>query len=388
MRVFNTYFKVLKKNLGAAITYTIIFLAIAVMMASNSTNTTDFTDTKLDVAVIDNDNTTFSKNLTSYIGKKNNLVQIKNNKDTILDSIYYETVSYVLIIKKGAQDKISASNADGIFENYKMPNSYDGEFFENTLNQYCNTVSAYMAGGSDISDAMTKAQSAINQKVSVKMQKTDTSGSADYPKNFASYFNFLPYIFISIYVMSICPVMAIFANKDLRDRTDVSGMSPAKQTAQLFLASSLFSFGVWLLFMVAALVLGHGLFNTRVILAIVNSFVFAVVAAAIAFLVASFSPKRNIVSMIANVVGLGMSFMCGVFVPQEYLGSGVLSAARCLPAYWYVKANNLLCGRAGEVYSVSKYWTYIGIELAFAAVLFIAIIIVRSMPSRKVRAKS
>jgi len=40
------------------------------------------------------------------------------------------------------------------------------------------------------------------------------------------------------------------------------------------------------------------------------------------------------------VITLAASFLSGVFVPQEFLGAGLLRFAQFLPTYWYVRANN------------------------------------------------
>ncbi len=59
-----------------------------------------------------------------------------------------------------------------------------------------------------------------------------------------------------------------------------------------------------------------------------------------------------------------------MFVPQEYLGEGVITAAHFLPAYWFIKANNMLAGSGGEVFKSSEYLLCIGIQVLFAAALF------------------
>ena len=57
-------------------------------------------------------------------------------------------------------------------------------------------------------------------------------------------------------------------------------------------------------------------------------------------------------------------------MPQDLLGSGVLSAARFLPTYWYVKANNNIFGICGEVSDQNKLFGCFGIQLLFAAAFF------------------
>lgn len=80
--------------------------------------------------------------------------------------------------------------------------------------------------------------------------------------------------------------------------------------------------------------------------------------------------------MIANTIGLGMSFLCGVFVPQKFLGEAVINVAHFLPAYWFIRANNMLAGISDELFSSSKYFSYLGIELLFAVAIFSVVLLV------------
>lgn len=72
--------------------------------------------------------------------------------------------------------------------------------------------------------------------------------------------------------------------------------------------------------------------------------------------------------MISNVIALGMSFLCGVFVPLEYLGEGLIKAAHFLPAYWYITSANFI-----DTYvpgsSLNELWVGLGIQLLFGAAL-------------------
>ena len=65
-----------------------------------------------------------------------------------------------------------------------------------------------------------------------------------------------------------------------------------------------------------------------------------------------------------------MSFLCGSFVPQSILPDSVLSAARFLPAYWYIRANNMLAGFGSEVFDNNFYWQCVGIQMLFAVAVF------------------
>ena len=52
--------------------------------------------------------------------------------------------------------------------------------------------------------------------------------------------------------------------------------------------------------------------------------------------------NKNAVNGIVNVVALGSSFLCGAFVPVEWLPNSVLTVAHILPSYWYIQTNERL----------------------------------------------
>lgn len=383
MQVFKTFLKIAKKKLPSAFIYIGIFLGISLIMAMNSNSNTEFKETKLDVCIIDEDNSDASKALTDYIKETNNIVELKNDKDVILDAIYYERVDYVLTIKDGYENKLSKGETENLFTNYKIPNSYTATFFDNEIDEYVATASAYVTGGSELSAALESTDKALSQEVSVTKEtfkSADTNN--EYQESFSLFFQYLPYIFLSVLITALCPVLLIMNEKEIRNRTNCSSVTSTSHTLQIFLGSSLFVFGTWIVFMITAFFFNKCKLNSTVMLAVLNSFIFMLVAAGIALLIAAFSPNRKAVDMIANVVGLGMSFLCGIFVPQYMLGDGVLKAARFLPAYWYVKVNNMLAGRSGEIYSLGKYLKYVGIEAAFAVALFALVMLVSKLKRR------
>jgi len=100
---------------------------------------------------------------------------------------------------------------------------------------------------------------------------------------------------------------------------------------------------IWLFTSICALFLhGKELFSANGALWFLNLFIFSIVCLSISFLIGSLLKRKNSLSAVANTVGLGTSFLCGAFVPQNMLGEGVLSVARFIPTYWFVRGNNLI----------------------------------------------
>ena len=98
-----------------------------------------------------------------------------------------------------------------------------------------------------------------------------------------------------------------------------------------------------------------------------NSLLMMAVALSLSYLVGMFMKNSNMLSGVANVISLGMCFLCGVFVPMSVMDQKVLKVSRFLPVYWYEQVNELL----GEYtvlpdHVVSKIYMYMGIEALFA----------------------
>ena len=54
------------------------------------------------------------------------------------------------------------------------------------------------------------------------------------------------------------------------------------------------------------------------------------------------SKNKEAINGIVNVVALGSSFLCGAFVPAEWLPDAVLKIAHVLPTYYYINSNDRL----------------------------------------------
>ena len=104
---------------------------------------------------------------------------------------------------------------------------------------------------------------------------------------------------------------------------------------------------------------------------ILNMLVYACVALSLAFLVSKLTQSEQILSMCANVISLGMAFLCGIFVPREFLSDTVMAIAHFLPAYWYANATDAIDNFASGS-SVSGIFVSMGVQMLFA-VLFILV---------------
>lgn len=376
MQVFKAFAKIAGKKKMSALLYIVIFIVISILMANQSAKDNNFKETKLNICIIDMDNTSASQKLVDYINSNHKIQNIATDKDSILDSLYYQSVDYVLTINKGYSDKISAGEVDNLFSNYKVSGTYSTELFESQLDQYITNLSCYIAGGFSIDDAISKTAQINDYEIKVTTENFSDSGSFN-SEHIYYYFQYLPYIFIAILISCLCPALLTINQKEIRSRTNCSPVSTTKQTFQITLGAVIYAVIIWLVFMIAALIIcGKMLLCREGLLAILNSLVFMLVVLSITLLISTLAPNPKTTDMIANTLGLGMSFLCGVFVPQEFLGKAVINTAHFLPAYWFIRANNMLAGVSDELFTNSKYFSYLGIELLFAAAIFSIVLLV------------
>jgi ABC-2 type transport system permease protein len=139
---------------------------------------------------------------------------------------------------------------------------------------------------------------------------------------------------------------------------------------QTILASTIFVAFIWLLLMGMGIMKNGEMFSGRIWYAVLNTLAFTIISIAIAMLIASFNVSEDALSFISVVLGLGMSFLCGMFVPLELLDSKVIAIGRFLPLYWYIRANNMICGSGNELFNLSKVMKFMGVELLFAVAIF------------------
>ncbi|MBQ3939772.1 MAG: ABC transporter permease [Oscillospiraceae bacterium] len=378
MPVFKAYLKVLRRKAPVAMIYLLVFLAISVAMTLSSDSTAEkFEDTKMNICIFDEDGTDASRALCDLIGNRHHLVTLENTRDTLLDALYYERVSFVLTVRKGYAEKLAAQQTDGLFESLHLHDSYSYVLMMQFLDEYAGVVSAYEAGGMSLPDAVAHAGSTLSEQTEVKTAVFEQNAGGILPKNAAFFFRYLPYILLCLLMNTLGPVLLTIMRKEIRYRTNCSGIRQSACTAQIFAGCAVCFLGIWLLFVAAGMFMNGGMYRGYAWIAVLNSLIFSLFSAALAVLVASFQPGVQLINIITQVVSLGMSFLCGVFVEQSMLGSGVLKAARFLPAYWYIRVNQMLEGT--DPFRGSDVAAALCIEAGFAVVTALLAALIRQI---------
>ncbi len=349
MIVFKTFLKVVNKCKIPIILYTVILVFFSGFNTVTNDNSTSFVATKPDILIINQDEEEgITKNLIGYIEKNSNIKTIENEKEKIEDALFYRDVNYIIYIPKNFRKD---------FLNFKNPTieikstgDYQASLAELLLERYLKVANSYHTIIEDEDALLEKIDDTLEVETKVEItSKLDTSAL----DKATMYYNFTNYCILAGSIYVICLVLSTFKEEKIRKRTIVSSMSHKKHNRYLLYSNGLFALVLWLFYVVLSfLVVGDIMFSMHGLFYILNSFLFMVCALTIAFLIGNFLIDKNAINGLVNVIALGSSFLCGAFVPPEYLPDTVLKIAHVLPSYWFINTNQTI--KEIEVFNVDS----------------------------------
>lgn len=380
MQVFKLYFKILKTMLGQVLMYIGIFTGISVLLFNQQKNNDpfDYKEASLKISIVDNDNSAASQALSKNLTASNELIELPDyESDTIQDELYNRNVSNVIIIPNGFSDALIKNEAGDMITVYNLPGTMMASIVTNNINNYIKTLRANLVSRQYVSEADMKECISLTDTALTKKADVEITSHIDTKLSLIrDLYRYLAYLFIALAVSSVSPILVSLYKKDVNVRQNCSAIKQSSYNMQLFLSILLTGVGFCSVFVVLALVLaGPVIFSLKGLLYILNMVIFMTISLAIAFLVANITSTINVLSMFANIIGLGCSFLGGVFVPIEMLSDGVIKVAHFLPSYWYIVGNNSIL-TMGTQTSVTDTFAKLGIEALFAlAIILVALTI-------------
>lgn len=337
MTVFKTFWKIIKKYKGTIILYTVMLVSFGGINLSSKEANLNFTNEKPDVLIVNQgENIGLTKNLIDYLSQNTNIVQIENSEEKRNDALFYRDVNYIIYINEDYREKIL--NGENVTLDIKSTNDYSAHLAEMILNKYLTVQNLLRAYTTNEQELINKINKTLKEEskvvVSSKVDKTAEN-------KVSRYFNFASYSILAAIIFIITLVMTSFKEKTINKRITVSSMNYKKHNNLLLISGLAYVLVLWLLYtLLAIILLKSSVLNTKGLLYILNSLVFSLSALTFALLISTLVKNKDAIGGIVNVVALGSAFLCGAFLPVEYLGSNVLKLAHIFPAYYYINTNN------------------------------------------------
>lgn len=339
MIVFSTFWRIVKKYKGTILLYTVMLIMFGgINLTSNSTNDM-FTPTKPNIFIVNKDsNMGLTKNLINYLKKNTNVVSLEDDEEKINDALFYRDISYVIYIPKNySKDVLDKKD---VTIDIKSSKDYTSSLTEMMLDKYLNVQSNLV----NITNNQDELVNMINNTLDINSEvvvnsKLDNS----YLNRVSRYFNFGSYSLLAVIIFIVTLVINSFKENTINKRIIVSSFNYKKHNSLLMLSSFVYSLIVWVLFsLLSVILLGKDMISLRGILYFVNTFMFVMPTLSFGILISTLVNNKDSIGGIVNVVSLGSAFLCGAFIPTEYLPKIVLSIAHIFPAYYFIDSNNLL----------------------------------------------
>lgn len=380
MPVFKTYLKIVRSKLGLLILYLVIFLVLSILIsrAGEQSETSSFQETSTPIGVADRDSSLLSVALIEYLSVRHKVQPIADNKETMQDELYYNTLEYILIIPDGFEASYQNAGAAADFsdlielENVKSPQSSSGYLIDTQLEEYLSNVRAYLLTGKDISAAAEAAADLQNIETETSFSGQENT-QADKPSSYY-FIHYIAYVMVALLILSFGPALLSLYRREVRQRSYCSA-TPLKSFNLQIILGCLFIAGVILMFFLLLWICIYQKQLTELpwFYILCNLLSYTIVCIGLGLLTGFLANSANTVNMISNICCLGFSFLGGIFIPQELLSSKILPVSRLLPSYWYAQSNNLLF--QNSVLTKSQITTVLqncGIQLAFAFAVFAA----------------
>lgn len=383
MQILKAFFLNVKQNTITLVIYMVIFCVLLLLFAEHgdTQRETTFESTQLSLMLQDEDKSTLSQGLADYLNDIHEVDTKKYTEEQIADELYYENVDYVLTIPKGFEENLLDGKTKHIVENKKRPGSTSGQFIDTQIDQYLSLVTNYLAMGYESKDACGFAKKAIAQEADINFataQKEEGNSSIYYA------FCFMPYLLVCILTVGLGGILIIFREKNLLTRLQCASLTTMQRNLQLGICSGIFALICWLTFMVVNyFFIGADVFSLQGRLSMLNSFFFLLVATSLTFLISNLTESTEVLNMVSNVVGLGLSFLGGIFVPLEVMSPAVVKFAQLLPSYWYITALETISDYTGTVAQKENLFLCMGIQLLFAVAIFCAALVVSRVKKQK-----
>lgn len=382
MQVFKAFFKILNKNKTAMIVYMIIYLALTFMFSFNGQkdDTSDFSQVCMEIGVDNRDKGELGEVLVSYLEKKNDIKEIPKEREKLLDAMYYRNIQYVLIIPEDFTEKFLAGQREGVLDGTMVPGNNTAYLAKMEIDEFLENLGMYVDSGYEAEEAAKKSLDTMSKESKVNFLNVE---DGEEKPAAAYYFDYIPYIFLCIMVVSLSSVLMVFNEKNLDARNRCSAMSFFKRNIQMILGSAgimLLEYGIFML--VAWIIYPGYMKSIRGFLSMGNALAFMLVCLSIAFLAGRQAKDDAQLNMAANVIGLAFSFLGGVFVPIDLMNQGMQKVAKFVPSYWYVNSNNNIwkiksLSEAGDIY---RNWL---VMLAFAVTIFAFTLMINRLKARK-----
>lgn len=338
------------------------------------------------ISYVDYDKSVLSEGIIEYLLVGNELTDYSGKgEEEINNLVYFDITDFFIEIPAGFEDSVDTDDED-LSVLYRTSAAGSSEVFsvKSGVEAYINMYRHYVSDGASPNEATTKALDLLTRETDITVRRV-ASGLGGTVKEWSIYEMSVYFIYLSLgmVLLSAGAVIVNSGDENIGKRVEAS---PVGNLSRLVAdTTGLYTFGlvIWVIVCSVMFIYGRGtqLMVQRGHLLAILILLSIMANCSLTAFITSFNMGQDSLSKIANIVGLSMSFMSGIFVPQWLMGEGVLTVARFLPFYWAVRACNTIyteCG-AGITFNVNDVYRCFGMLGVYIVAFALLAVLVRKM---------
>ncbi len=380
MTVFRGFLKVIRANRTYILIYVLIFTVLAVLMAKVTAKggTVSYEAASVPITVVDHDQSQISKGLVRYLKTKNEVKVTSYDREALTQSLYNQDTCLVVQVPKGFGD--SLAEGKGLLKVTPVPGLDSSRMAQADCEAYLKLARICLAAGDSQRAATDRVLGMAGQKVNVDFLSRKDENSLP---GWAVLTRYYPYLFLSVIIYVIAMTMKEFKRKGVKARMEASPVPPSAQTGQALLAFGLLCGFFFLVSLVLPAATGKGFFGSPHLgLLVLNILMLLLFTISVGWLVSLLASSPGTITALVNVAGLGFSFLCGVFIPLDFMSGGLKKFASFIPIYWYERINQILAAR-GALGGADQAVLRQGLQVQAAGIA--VVLIVSALAARGIR---
>lgn len=372
MSAFKVCLKIIRSNLPGIAIYFVVFIGVSLIMTfafrPPAAGGGVFAPERVDIALFAAEETALIAGLREALAPQVNFVTLPDNAQQLQEELFYRRIHYILRVPAGFTEAF-LQNTPMLLPRTSVGGSSSAVYIDLRVDRYLEILRLYTvaAAGLSLEQKVAFALDDLSQVVDVRFAVPEVA--AESRGRLGMYFNFLPYTILFVITVGVAAIFIAFGEEKIKQRNLCSPLNPRSISLQCYLACLVFALASWGALVVVSLLFGHQEIGSPATwFYMLNSFVFTLSAAGLAYLLGNLTQNKEVVIAAANVAALGTSFISGVFVPQELLGTAVLRVASFTPTYWYVRANAAITSLTTfNLTTLSGFFSALAVQLGFAA---------------------
>lgn len=342
MSTLNKFFKIIASYKWGLLMNFVIFGGLAILLTFIAVgNESDEFErlTDVNVAIFDRDETELTRVFLDHFTENHNVIEIEDTDDAWLDAVSFNVAMIVVEIPAGFTENFGSDNQLSI-EFLVNPQHVQGFLVRGQIESYFNILATYLAGGFDVVEAGQLVVETLENPAEVQLVAVEGERFGE----IYVYFRFLPLPLVIVITIALGGVFMALNKQDIVRRIDSSPASFKRRTFERIVASLLFSFAGWALFMAIPIVLygWNDMMQPENLLRVLNSLPLIFFGIALAFVITQFIEKREMLMGFVFPVVFGLATPAGIMFDLSMMGEQVLAVARFTPLYWYTRVNEML----------------------------------------------